>query len=369
MREQRVTRGAKLARGVQGARLKSPRIRKDFVAKEKIKKIASGASQRRRATGAARSQTRERSAGSMIAEAQNPQGFPRSSIMYRRLTLVSSQVPSPPPRKLCASHVELYFNNMYLSRPDSFQLSLALQGRVLHVGQRVVLPGSGARLRVGDMYSAVASRGSSSRGGGGASTSSSAAGVEDGRNAPLDAAYISSSTKIVFRSESARHYVFVEVSSELWQFEEDGSMLLEKAELFLQELFSHYSGKMSKDAEDTRSKGIPTSHVLSIILYGRVIYDDKKDGEEERAPLQRLENGTMYRDFYKVRLSPLPLRPSRRIDINSSLPAGHPRPLPLPSHLHNPYRRARTPPLAIHGAPPHPPGRLRASQRPPRKRS
>ncbi|GAA6037242.1 hypothetical protein JCM8097_008639 [Rhodosporidiobolus ruineniae] len=224
-----------------------------------------------------------------------------------RIEVELSLIPSPPPRKYTASHVELYFNNMYLSRPDSFQLSLALAGRVLHVGQRVVLPGSGARLRVGDMYSAVASRSSSSsRSGGGSSSSSSNAYT---MNTPLDAAYITDETKIVFRSESARHYVFVEVSQDLWQFEEDGSMLLEKAELFLQELFAHVSGKMTRDAEDKRSKGVPTSHVMSIILFGRVIYDDEEDAEEARAPLCRLENGTLYRDFYKVILDLTPSVP------------------------------------------------------------
>ncbi|BGP14497.1 hypothetical protein JCM10213_003083 [Rhodosporidiobolus nylandii] len=217
-----------------------------------------------------------------------------------------SRIPSPPPRNLTATHVELYFNNMYLSRPDSFQLSLALVGKVLHTGQRVVLPGSGARLRVGDMYSAAAPRSSpsSSRTGGASSSSSSS---PHQLNARLAAAYVTDETKFVFRSESARHYVFVEVSQELWQFEEDGSMLLEKAELFLHELFAHYSGKMTRDAEDKRSKGIPTSHMQSIILYGRVIYDDADDAEEARAPLQRLENGTLYRDFYKVLLDLQPV--------------------------------------------------------------
>ncbi|GAA5913391.1 hypothetical protein JCM6882_004107 [Rhodosporidiobolus microsporus] len=228
-----------------------------------------------------------------------------------RIEVELSLVPAPIPRKLTASHVELYFNNMYLSRPDSFQLSLALTGKVLHVGQRVVLPGSGARLRVGDMYSAVTARTSSSASSArhdASSSSSSAAGKGFEMNTPLDSAYITDSTKIVFRSESARHYIFVEVSAELWQFEEDGSMLLEKAELFLHELFAHYSGKMTRDAEDTRSKGVATSHVTTIILYGRVIYDDAEDAEEARAPLQRLENGTLYRDFYKVilDLSPSP---------------------------------------------------------------
>ncbi|GAA5976045.1 hypothetical protein JCM10908_005367 [Rhodotorula pacifica] len=217
-----------------------------------------------------------------------------------------SLIPAPPPAGICATHVELYFNNMYLSRPDSFALTLSLADKVLHTGQRVTLPGSGARLRVGDMYTSLAPSSSKagSRAGAGRRGSSSHA-----KNTRVDAAYITDETKFVFRSESARCYVFIEMSQEMWHFEEDGSMLLEKCELFLQELFLHYSGKMSPDAEDKRSKGIPTSHVVSIILYGRVVYDDEQDAEEERAPLSRLDDGTLYRDFFKVILDLTPSPP------------------------------------------------------------
>ncbi|GAA5869052.1 hypothetical protein JCM3774_002461 [Rhodotorula dairenensis] len=216
-----------------------------------------------------------------------------------------SLIPAPPPASICATHVELYFNNMYLSRPDSFALTLSLADKVLHTGQRVTLPGSGARLRVGDMYTSLSppSKQSGNRSGGRRRSTSHA------KNTRVDAAYITDKTKFVFRSESARCYIFIEMSQEMWHFEEDGSMLLEKCELFLQELFLHYSGKMSPDAEDKRSKGIPTSNITSIILYGRVIYDDEQDGEEERAPLSRLDDGTLYRDFYKVVLDLTPSPP------------------------------------------------------------
>jgi hypothetical protein len=111
----------------------------------------------------------------------------------------------------------------------------------------------------------------------------------------------------------------------MWQFEEDGGKLLEKCEMFLEEVFAHYSGKMSKDSEDKRSKGIPTSHNVSVILYGRVIYDDREDAEEERAPLSQASDGTYYRDFFKVSLlsarsSPISLTESH----DSMATTGHP---------------------------------------------
>ncbi|GEM06801.1 proteophosphoglycan ppg4 [Rhodotorula toruloides] len=244
--------------------------------------------------------TRRRGKSYVVVSATLAQSF---SWVKNRIEVELSLIPAPPPRRICASHVELYFNNMYLSRPDSFSLTLALANKVLHSGQRVALPGSGARLRVGDMWSAGPDPQPSKSRRGASSSSSSA------ENARLDAAYVTEETKFVFRSEGGRAYIFVEVSEELWQFEEDGSMLLEKCDLFLQELFLHYSGKMSREAEDKRSKGIPTTHVVSVILYGRVIYDDEQDGEEERAPLSRLEDGTLYRDFYKVILDLTPSPP------------------------------------------------------------
>ena len=220
---------------------------------------------------------------------------------WLNFTLISfclSQITSPPPPSMCASHVELYFNNLYLSRPDAFVLSLSLSDKVLYSNQRILLPGSGARLRVGDMWSSTSQMTSSRRRRG----SRSAAADEDVQSTShnLDSAYVTDSTKLIFRSESSRSYIFIEVSQEMWQFEEDGGMLVEKCEMFLEEVFAHYSGKMTKEAEDKRSKGIPTSHVVSVILYGRVIYDDQEDAEEERAPLSQASDGTFYRDFFKV---------------------------------------------------------------------
>ncbi|GAA5914304.1 GTPase-activating protein IML1 [Sporobolomyces salmoneus] len=221
--------------------------------------------------------------------------------VQNRIRVELSLIASPPPPSLCASHVELYFNNLYLSRPDSFILSLSLIGKVIHSNQRIFLPGSGARLRVGDMWSSTSSQTAHRRRRG-----STIVETAQSTSHNLDSAYVTDSTKLIFRSESSRSYIFIEVSQEMWQFEEDGGMLVEKCEMFLEEVFAHFSGKMSKDSEDKRSKGIPTSHVVSIILYGRVIYDNKEDAEEERAPLSQASDGTLYRDFFKVILDVTP---------------------------------------------------------------
>lgn len=139
------------------------------------------------------------------------------------------------------------------------RLSLAQANTALYLNQRVTLPGSLARLRVGGIYNLDRKQ--------------------------VRSAIVDDETKIVFRSESARSYIFIEISQEMDHFEEDGSMLREKCELFLKELLSRIA---------------TTTNTVSIILYGRVIYEDNGEGDEERAPLRKNEDGVLYRDFFKV---------------------------------------------------------------------
>ncbi|KAK4050900.1 vacuolar membrane-associated protein iml1 [Microbotryomycetes sp. JL221] len=220
---------------------------------------------------------RRRGKAQVVVASTVAQSFPW---IKNRQQVFVTLVESPPPTDMTASHVELYFKDLYLSRPDMFRLTLSLTSQVIHLNQRVTLPGSLARLRVGEIFN------------------------QEGHT--VRSAYVDDETKIIFRSESARCYVFIEISQEMWQFEEDGSMLREKCEMFLHELFAHWTGKATTGT-DLKSKGNPTSHTVSIILYGRVIYEDNGEGEEERAPMRRLEDGTLYRDFYKVILDLTPM--------------------------------------------------------------
>jgi hypothetical protein len=96
------------------------------------------------------------------------------------------QVFAPPPPHLTASHIELYFSNVYLGRPDMMRLFLSLASTVLYLNQRVTPTGSLARLRVGGIYN------------------------QEGKT--VRSAWVDENTKFIFRSESARCYVFVEVS-------------------------------------------------------------------------------------------------------------------------------------------------------------
>lgn len=73
----------------------------------------------------------------------------------------------------------------------------------------------------------------------------------------------------------------------MWTFEEDGSLYHEKAILFLEDLFNRWTK-------------IGCNHLVTIVLFARVFYDEK---ERKRIPEPVLtsEDGRAYKDFYKVR--------------------------------------------------------------------
>ena len=165
------------------------------------------------------------------------------------------------PRALhTADHVELYFKDQYLSRPDMWRLTTALQDTCVYVGQRVHLS-EGVRATVGRIY------------------------VGDRR---VTSGYIAPRTKSIFRSESAKYSVFIQMSKEMWEFDESGEIYFEKVLFgFLPELIRKW---------DT----IGTNHVISIILFTRVLYDPSELHLLEGVPVRCDEAGQPYVDYYKV---------------------------------------------------------------------
>ena len=73
---------------------------------------------------------------------------------------------------------------------------------------------------------------------------------------------VTEGTKIIFRSESAKYFLFFQMSREMWEFDEDGDLYFEKAvHGFLPELFSNWSA-------------IGVTHIVSVVLFSRIYYDD-----------------------------------------------------------------------------------------------
>lgn len=104
--------------------------------------------------------------------------------------------------------------------------------------------------------------------------------------------YIGPHTRSIFRSESAKFNIFIQMATEMWDFDEDGELYYEKAlSGFLPEL-------------DRRWKNVPANHVVSVIVFARVHYDVSELHmlEECELPLRQEEGGKKrwYIDYYKV---------------------------------------------------------------------
>lgn len=104
--------------------------------------------------------------------------------------------------------------------------------------------------------------------------------------------YVGPQTRFVFRSESAKFNIFIQMATEMWDFDEDGELYYEKAlSGFLPEI-------------DRRWKNVPANHVVSVILFARVHYDVSELHmlQEYELPLRQEEGGKKrwYIDYYKV---------------------------------------------------------------------
>lgn len=149
------------------------------------------------------------------------------------------------------SHVELYFRDQYVGRADMWRLGALLDDRCVHVGQKVTLAGC-VRATIGRIF------------------------INEKK---VMSGYVAPHTRTIFRSESAKYNLFLQMAREMWDFDEDGEQYFEKAiSGFLPELVRRWSK-------------VPTNHVVSVVLFARVHYDESELHmlEESSLPLRREE--------------------------------------------------------------------------------
>ncbi|KAI9821631.1 MAG: vacuolar membrane-associated protein iml1 [Pycnora praestabilis] len=173
-----------------------------------------------------------------------------------------------------ASHVEISFRDEYLARADMWRLAISeLSNKTVHKGQKVVFMGT-IKAVVKSIYV---------------------------RAQKVSSAYFSSAnTKPIFRSESARYVLFIQMSKEMWEFDSEGSgeiVFNKVVEGFLPELFKRWV-KMN------------ARHLVSIILFTRVEYES-----DSATGFRQPEYGTVdpnfrpdgtrrpYRDYFRVVVS------------------------------------------------------------------
>ncbi|KAK4165127.1 putative vacuolar membrane-associated protein IML1 [Cladorrhinum sp. PSN259] len=173
-----------------------------------------------------------------------------------------------------ASHLELSFRDQYFSRADMWRMAVGeLSGRTVYKGQMISFMES-LRAQVTAVY-------------------------VDGRK--VHSAFFGRDTKPIFRSESARFVLFIQMAREMWDFDSDGSgeiMFYKVVNGFLPALFKKWAS-------------MKVNHLVTIVLFARVEYDTGISTElgntaaENRyyTGVQNSGDRRPYKDFYRVVVS------------------------------------------------------------------
>ncbi|KAI9857873.1 MAG: vacuolar membrane-associated protein iml1 [Trichoglossum hirsutum] len=139
-----------------------------------------------------------------------------------------------------ASHVELTFKDLYLSRSDMWRLAISeLSDKTIYKGQKILFLGT-IKAYVRNIFV---------------------------RGQRVQSALFSANTKPIFRSESARYILFIQMSREMWDFDSEGTgqiMFNKVVNGFLPELFKRWTRMNAR-------------HLVSIILFTRVEYEEETD--------------------------------------------------------------------------------------------
>jgi hypothetical protein len=171
--------------------------------------------------------------------------------------------------KHSASHVEVTFRDEYLARADMWRMSIAeLSNRTVYRGQKLVFMGT-IKATVKNVYI---------------------------NGQTTHSGYFSPTTKPVFRSESARYVVFIQMSKEMWDFDAEGAgeiMFNKVVNGFLPDLFKRWTK-------------ISARHAVTIILFTRMQYDDGSNPEHPYGTTNSDDfesQAGRFRDYYRVVVS------------------------------------------------------------------
>ena len=165
-----------------------------------------------------------------------------------------------------ASHVEVVFRDQYLARADMWRLiSAELANTCIFRGQTIVFMGT-IKATIKTIY-------------------------VEGKKLP--SALFHYSTKPIFRSESARYVLFIQMSKEMWDFDAEGTgeIMFDKViNGFLPELFRRW-------------QELKVRHLVSIVLFTRMVYEDRRDEGLIKTQKSLAEAISTSRDFYRVVVS------------------------------------------------------------------
>lgn len=172
-----------------------------------------------------------------------------------------------------ATHVEIVFRDQYLARADMWHLvAQELVDTCVYRGQKLEFMGS-IRAHIKTIF-------------------------VQGRK--VQSALFHQSTKPIFRSESARYVLFIQMSKEMWDFDAEGTgeIMFDKViNGFLPELFQRW-------------QELKVKHLVSIVLFTKMSYEEhigqglgnlKLGTNQDCQPSNEREHNT--KDFYRVVVS------------------------------------------------------------------
>ena len=165
-----------------------------------------------------------------------------------------------------ASHVEIVFQNQYLARADMWRLTSAeLANTCIFRGQKIVFMGT-IKATIKTIF-------------------------VEGKKSP--SALFHCLTKPIFRSESARYVLFIQMSKEMWDFDAEGS-----GEIMFDKVISGFLPELFR-----RWQELKVRHLVSIVLFTRMVYEDTRDDRLMKTQKTLAGAISTSRDFYRVVVS------------------------------------------------------------------
>ncbi|XP_073836084.1 GATOR complex protein Iml1 isoform X5 [Musca autumnalis] len=160
--------------------------------------------------------------------------------------------------------IEITFKDQYMGRSEMWRLKQYLTNTCVYVNKKIDYNDMQIRCQVYEMWS---------------------------QGERVSCGVITEDTKIVFRSSTSMVYLFLQMSSEMWDFDIHGDLYFEKAvNGFLTELFHKW-------------KKLGCNHEVTIVLFSRTFYAAKsleEFPEHMQECLQMDYKGRFYEDFYRV---------------------------------------------------------------------
>ncbi|XP_029163767.1 GATOR complex protein DEPDC5 isoform X1 [Nylanderia fulva] len=168
------------------------------------------------------------------------------------------------PDDVALDSIELTFKDQYMGRSEMWRLKNSLVNTCVYLNKKIEFCGGSIRCQVYEMWS---------------------------QGDRVACGVITDDTKVVFRSSTSMVYLFIQMSSEMWDFDIHGDLYFEKAvNGFLADLFQKWKKNGS-------------NHEVTIVLFSRTFYNATSLEEfpnNMRECLQHDYRGRFYEDFYRV---------------------------------------------------------------------